>query len=123
MADKRSPESALTLISSTTVVEGKILTDGSVRVDGRLVGDLIAKAGAAVGISGSVEGSIDARNVTLSGKLEGTVTAAEKLVLESKSIVKGDIRAARLVVDEGARFDGRCSMSQPGGESGASPVR
>jgi cytoskeletal protein CcmA (bactofilin family) len=41
------------------------------------------------------------------------VTATEKLVLEGKSVMKGDIRAARLVVDEGAVFDGQCAMSGP----------
>jgi cytoskeletal protein CcmA (bactofilin family) len=120
MADKRAAEAALTLISATTVVEGKIQTEGSVRIDGTLVGDLVAKASAAVGLTGSVEGSIQARNVSLSGKLKGSVTAAEKLVLEKKSVVSGDIRAARLVVDEGAVFDGTCVMSQAGGGSGSS---
>jgi cytoskeletal protein CcmA (bactofilin family) len=118
MSDKRATEAALTLVSTSTVVEGKIRTDGSIRIDGTLIGDVVAKASAAVGLTGSVEGTVEARNVSLSGKLDGSVTALEKLVLEKKSVVKGDIRAARLVVDEGAVFDGTCVMSQPAGGSG-----
>jgi cytoskeletal protein CcmA (bactofilin family) len=113
MADKREGEGTLSLISTNTVLEGKMTSEGSVRIDGKLVGDLVAKANAAVGLTGTVDGSIKAKNVALAGRLKGSVTAAEKLILESKSIVKGDIRAARLVVDEGATFDGHCTMSKP----------
>jgi cytoskeletal protein CcmA (bactofilin family) len=110
MADKPA-NSELSFIGNSTVVEGKIKTEGSIRIDGKLVGDLISKANAALGGNGIIEGNLTARNVTLAGKVTGTVTASEKLVLEAKSMVKGDIRAARLVVDEGAVFDGHCAMS------------
>jgi cytoskeletal protein CcmA (bactofilin family) len=110
MADKPA-NSELSFVGSSTVVEGKIKTEGSIRIDGKLVGDLISKANAALGGNGIIEGNLSARNVTLAGKVTGTVTASEKLVLEAKSMVKGDIRAARLVVDEGAVFDGHCAMS------------
>jgi len=87
MTEKRSVDASVTLIAATTVVEGKVQTEGSIRIDGRLVGDVVAKSGAAIGLSGNVEGTISARNVTLAGKLKGSVTAAEKLVLE----VDGDL--------------------------------
>ena len=110
MADKQV-NGELSFVGSNTVVEGKIKTDGSIRIDGKLVGDLVSKANAALGANGVIEGNLTARNVALAGKVTGTVTAAEKLVLEARSIVKGDVRAARLVVDEGAVFDGHCAMS------------
>ncbi len=110
MADKQA-SGDLSLVGTGTVVEGKIKTEGSIRIDGKLVGELHAKANIAIGPGGVVEGNISAKNVSLAGKVVGTVAAAEKLVLEQKSIVKGDIRAARLVVDEGATFDGQCAMT------------
>lgn len=110
MADKQAAE--LTLIAANTSFEGKIKTEGNIRIDGKFVGEVSAKANAAVGQSGVIEGNISARNVTVAGKINGTVSAAEKLVLESKSVMQGDIRAARLVVDEGAVFDGKCEMKQ-----------
>ena len=45
------------------------------------------------------------------GKIKGMVVASEKLLLESKAVVRGDIRSAKLVIDEGAVFDGKCMMS------------
>lgn len=113
MAREQTGSGELTLVGGGTVVEGRIKTEGSIRIDGKLTGDLIAKANVAVGEAGVVDGSLVARNISLAGKVHGTVTATEKLVLEGKSVMKGDIRAARLVVDEGAVFDGQCVMSSP----------
>jgi cytoskeletal protein CcmA (bactofilin family) len=110
MADK-TPSDELSLLGAGTVFEGKIKTEGSIRIDGKLIGDVVAKANAVVGLSGSIDGNLTARNISLAGKVTGTVTATEKLVLESKSAMKGDIRASRLVVDEGAQFDGHCAMA------------
>ena len=111
MAEKQSGNGELSFVGPSTTIEGKILTEGSIRVDGKVIGELAAKANAAVGEKGIVEGTLTARNVSLSGKVHGSVTALEKLVLEEKSVMQGDIRAQRLVVDEGAVFDGQCSMS------------
>lgn len=111
MTDKTKEDGELTLIGGGAVVEGKIKTDGSIRIDGKLVGEMTAKANAAIGSSGSVEGSLSARNVSVAGKVQGTVAASEKLILEAKSIMRGDVKASRLVVDEGAMFDGKCVMT------------
>ena len=121
MADKHQGNEELSLIGSGTTIEGKVSTEGSIRIDGTLVGDLVTKANAAVGISGFIDGTMTAQNVTVAGKVNGTVTATDKLVLESKCVVKGDIHAARLVVDEGASLNGQCSMPQPsaGGKHGS----
>jgi cytoskeletal protein CcmA (bactofilin family) len=110
MAEKKAG-GELSLISPGTVIEGKLKTEGNIRIDGKLIGDLAARANAAVGLTGSVEGTLQAKNISLAGKVHGTVTAEEKLILESKAVVRGDIRAARLVVDEGAIFDGECAMT------------
>lgn len=116
MAEKHQANGELSLIGEGTVVEGKVTTEGSIRIDGRMVGDVVAKANAAIGLSGVLEGNLRAKSVSLAGKLRGTVAASDKLILESKSMLHGDIRACKLVVDEGAIFDGQCSMSTEAGE-------
>jgi cytoskeletal protein CcmA (bactofilin family) len=111
VADKRQAGDELSLIGGGTVVKGSLLTEGSVRIDGTMIGEVTAKADAAIGPSGTLDGKLSAKNVSLAGRVKGTVAASEKLILESKSILQGDIFAARLVVDEGAVFDGQCKMS------------
>ena len=108
------PESAseLNLIGAGTVLEGKLKSPSSVRIDGRVVGEVVAAQSIAVGPSGDVDGNISAKNISVGGKVKGAMIAQEKLVLESKAAVRGDIRAAKLVIDEGAVFDGKCSMSE-----------
>jgi len=103
--------SDLNLIAAGTVFEGKIRTPGSIRVDGRIVGEVLATQNISVGSGGDIDGNVSAKNITIGGKISGTILAQEKLVLESKAVVRGDIRTARLVVTEGAIYDGKCSMS------------
>ena len=122
MAEKRQAEGELSLIGTGTVVEGKITTEGSIRIDGTMVGDVLARANAAIGPTGLLKGTLSARNVSLAGKVKGTVMATEKLILESKSVLQGDIKSSKLVVDEGALFDGQCSMpTEPGEGEEAKP--
>lgn len=116
MAEKNQTGGTFSVIGAGTVVTGNIKTDGSIRVDGKIVGNLVTQSDAAVGLNGVVEGSVDARNITIAGKVLGTLTAAQKLILEGHAVLKGDLRTSRLVVDEGAVFDGRSSMTgSPGG--------
>lgn len=123
MAEKNQTSGTFSVIGAGTVVTGNIKTEGSIRVDGKIMGNLVTQADAAVGINGIVEGSVDARSITIAGKVLGTLTAAHKLVLESRSVLKGDLRASKLVVDEGAVFDGRSSMTGSAGTASGRDAR
>jgi cytoskeletal protein CcmA (bactofilin family) len=118
MADKNGMKD-LNLIGVGTTVDGKIRTQGSLRVDGKLTGEVHAAENLAIGVTGEIEGAVNGRNVTVGGKVKGNITAVDKLVLEGKSSVRGDVKAAKLVIDEGAVFDGRISMTEnrPGGQN------
>jgi cytoskeletal protein CcmA (bactofilin family) len=118
MADKKPSGEAFSVIGTGTVITGNIKSDGTIRIDGKVVGNLVTLGDAAVGLTGVIEGSLDARNITVAGKVMGTLTAIQKLVLEGKSVLKGDLRTARLVVDEGAVFDGRSAMAATPASSG-----
>ncbi|MBI5464794.1 MAG: polymer-forming cytoskeletal protein [Ignavibacteriales bacterium] len=107
---KTDPIKELNLIGQGTVIEGKIRSQGSVRVDGKVLGEVSAGESLSVGITGEIEGNVSAKNVVVGGKIRGSINAAEKIVFEGKSVIKGDIRATRLVIDEGSLFDGRVSM-------------
>lgn len=104
--------SELNLIGAGTVFEGKLRTPGSIRIDGRVVGEITATQNISIGGTGDIDGNVSAKNVTVGGKMKGAISAQEKLVFESKAVVRGDIRAAKLVIDEGAMFDGKCVMSE-----------
>ncbi len=105
----------LNLITAGTVFEGKLRTPGSIRVDGKVLGEITATQNVSVGNGGDVDGTISAKNVTVGGKIKGSVFAQEKLVFEAKAMVRGEIRTAKLVIDEGAVFDGKCMMADSKG--------
>lgn len=101
----------LNIIGAGTIVEGKFRSQGSIRVDGKVVGDVTTAESLAVGLNGEVEGNIVAKSVTVGGKIRGSISATDKVVFEGKSVVRGDVRAVRLVIDEGSLFDGRVTMA------------
>jgi len=115
VASKVDPTKELNLIGPGTTVEGKVRSQGNLRIDGKVVGEVAVSENLAVGIAGEVEGNIAGKNVTVAGKVKGSITATEKLLFEGKSVIRGDVRAAKLVIDEGATFDGRVAMTDKGG--------
>jgi cytoskeletal protein CcmA (bactofilin family) len=111
VATRLDPVKEMNIIGAGTVVEGKIRSQGSVRIDGKLVGDVSASESLAVGVAGEIDGNVTAKNVAVGGKVRGSINAAEKIVFEGKSVVRADIRATRLIIDEGSIFDGKVSMT------------
>jgi len=101
----------VTIISSGVVIEGKVTSNGNVRVDGIVKGDITAQGNLTVGEHGSIQGQLTGETVSIGGKVDGTVNAKEKLVLETKAVLKGDLITKILVVEAGAIFEGKSSMS------------
>lgn len=102
----------VSILSDGVNIEGKISSNGNVRIDGTVTGDVTVKGNLTLGASSVVNGQITAKNLTASGKVDGTLNVEDKLTLESSSKIKGDIIAKVLVIEEGAKFDGKSSMSQ-----------
>jgi len=100
----------VTIIGTGVVIEGKLSSTGDVRIDGNVKGDIKANGNVTVGESGEVDGQVYADIITLGGKVTGSINAKDKLVLESKAALKGDIVTKILVVEAGAKFDGKSSM-------------
>lgn len=103
-------EDQVTIIGTGVVIDGKLSSNSDVRIDGTVKGDIKAEGNVTVGESGEVNGQINAEIITLGGKITGSVNAKEKLVLEAKALLKGDIITKILVVEAGAKFDGNSKM-------------
>jgi cytoskeletal protein CcmA (bactofilin family) len=107
-----SSSTELNFLGGGTVVEGTVKANNSVRVDGRIKGKLICKNTLTIGVNGEVEGDVEAKNAIVGGKIKGKIKVAEKLVLESKSVLIGDLKASKLLIDEGAVFEGTSDMGK-----------
>ena len=100
----------MNIIGRGTTIDGTVKTESNIRVDGKIKGKLLCKHTLTVGEAGVIEGEIEALNGIVSGKLKGRVSIMEKLVLHSKSSLVGDLKAKKLIIDEGAIFDGNSDM-------------
>lgn len=100
----------VTIISSSVIIEGKLTSNGNVRIDGVVKGNVEAKGNLTVGETGNINGDINADSVTVGGKVDGIINAKDKITLESKAHLKGDLITKILVVEAGAIFDGKSSM-------------
>jgi cytoskeletal protein CcmA (bactofilin family) len=101
-----------TIIGKGTVVEGSISVQNSLRVDGRINGNLSTTESVVVGKDGEINGEVRVGNAVIGGRIEGKVIAKGKVVLESKSFFRGEMKTSKLVIDEGAFFDGNCMMEE-----------
>ena len=103
-----SKSEEITIISRGVKIEGKITSSGNIRIDGEIQGDIFSESNVTIGEVAKVKGQINANVITIGGKVSGIVRAKEKLILDSKSNLKGDIFTKNLVIEEGAKFDGKC---------------
>lgn len=93
-----------------TSIEGEINSDGDMRIDGRLKGNINISGKLVIGENGKVEGEVRCTNANVSGTLEGKVQVVELLSLAASARVKGDVITGKLAVEPGAEFTGSCSM-------------
>ncbi len=99
-----------TIIGAGTTITGDIESTGDIRIDGTLIGNVIARAKVLIGAEGNVEGAIRGRNADVLGKVTGQMDIKEVLQLRGKCNVDGDIFAGKLEVEPSATFNGRCHM-------------
>jgi cytoskeletal protein CcmA (bactofilin family) len=85
-------------------------SNGDIRIDGVLKGNLIAKAKILIGADGVVEGDIDGKQADILGKVSGKIKVADLLYLHGKAVVDGDIYAGKLQIEPTAAFNGQCHM-------------
>jgi cytoskeletal protein CcmA (bactofilin family) len=91
--------------------EGKLSFDGSVRIDGVFVGDIVSEGHLIVGPGATVEGNVHVGSAEVSGGLRGTLQTAGLLELRESAQVAGDLEVGTLRVDPGAVFDGTVKMA------------
>ena len=113
MANRPTGEGTMnTLVGSGTTLEGSLNVSSSIRVDGKIKGQITCSETMLVGKTGEVEASVRVKNATIGGKVVGDIVAEEVVVLEGKSTLVGDVTTKKLIIEEGALFNGTCHMGE-----------
>ncbi|MDP2337248.1 MAG: polymer-forming cytoskeletal protein [Bacteroidota bacterium] len=101
----------INLIAKGTRISGDTLSDGDLRIDGEIIGNLETKGRLVIGASGSIEGEIRCNSCEIAGAHKGKLFVSELLSLKATSTVSGDIVTGKLSIEPGAYFAGTCTMS------------
>ncbi len=105
-----------TIIGRSTLFEGKMEVENSVRIDGVFKGELTCSGALTISQSGEAYAEIEGKDIYINGVVRGTVRA-DKVRLDSQARFIGDIHASELSISEGAIFHGSCSMDAEESES------
>lgn len=116
----KSPERFDTLIGRQTEIQGTLRVVQSVRIDGKVIGNIEASKDQAItvviGQEGEVQGDLFASRVIVAGKVAGNIDAYERVELMASSLVQGDVKYGSIAVEHGARLLGlllQVDASQP----------
>lgn len=101
----------INLIGTGTIIDGNIVSNGDIRIDGSLKGNLSTKGKVIVGDTGKISGEVNCKNFEVEGSVDGKVVVSELLSLRAKSKILGDITTSKLAIEPGAVFTGKCDMS------------
>ena len=101
------------LISNGIQVRGHLSGSGDLVVQGRMEGHIALQAHVTVEEDGTVVADVDTQELTVHGRVSGNTDATERISISNSAIYAGDLRAPRIVLEDGARFRGTIEMDVP----------
>ena len=108
------------ILSSDVEIKGSIKFQKELLIDGKVEGEINSDGVLTIGENADIRGEIKTKSITVFGKVQGNITVAERCELKAKCTLQGDLKAARLVIEEGATFIGKSEVTS--GTSPAKPV-
>ena len=102
-------------IGKSVVIKGELSGSEDLYLDGQVEGSILLKGNnLTVGPNGQVKANVDAKGVTVQGKLEGNLRASDRVDLRKSAVVMGDIATQRIAIEEGAYLKGKVDISNDG---------
>ena len=106
-----SNEHQESVIGADVEIIGTVKSNGSIRLDGKLEGELQCGGNAILGKNAQVKGNVTATSVSIEGKINGNILAKDKIEMKATATVNGDIKSRRLSVEDGVTFVGRSEVN------------
>src|SRR5256714_13615249 len=94
------------ILSSDVEIKGSIKFQKELLIDGKVEGEINSDGVLTIGENADIRGEIKTKSIVVFGKVQGNISVAERCELKSKCTLQGDLKAARLVVADGATFIG-----------------
>ncbi len=103
--------SSQTFIGSSIVVEGEVLADENLIIQGTVKGKIVSKESVFVEASGVVEADIETQNIEITGQVTGNIIASDKVELKSQCRVISNVNAQRILIEDGTSFQGNVNTN------------
>lgn len=110
------------ILTSEVEIKGNLKFTGELLFEGKLDGEIQTDGVLALGDSAIITGNISAQSVVVRGKVTGNISAKEKIEIKAKAEIFGDIRATKLIVEEGVTYVGKTEVN-PNKVAPAAPAR
>jgi cytoskeletal protein CcmA (bactofilin family) len=114
-------EAVISIVGTGMTIEGDCETDGSLRIEGTIRGNVRAGKSVVIGKDGLLEGSIHTQDALIAGRVVGAVYAESHLELQATSQISGEIQARRMHVEDGAALQGQVAVGEGGVKSAPKP--
>jgi cytoskeletal protein CcmA (bactofilin family) len=111
------------VLSSDVEIKGSIKFQKELLIDGKVEGEINSDGVLTIGENADIRGEIKTKSITVFGKVQGNITVAERCELKAKCTLQGDLKAARLVIEEGATFIGKSEVTSGAGAAKPAPGR
>jgi cytoskeletal protein CcmA (bactofilin family) len=99
-------------IGQRVKVEGNIISDQDIRIDGSVHGSVeVGQHEVVLGAGSEVKADVSARSVLVGGKIEGDVTATDRIQIQSTGILLGDVVSPRLIIQDGGMIRGKVDVA------------
>jgi len=117
------PGGEMANIGKSITIKGDLSGDEDLVIEGTVEGKIeLPNNQLTVGGNGEVKADVAAKSVVIVGKVSGNVTGTERVEIDAQGVLDGDVKAPRLIVQEGAVLNGSVDMSGSKGASGAAPA-
>ncbi|MBC8255949.1 MAG: polymer-forming cytoskeletal protein [Candidatus Marinimicrobia bacterium] len=113
MFQSDKPESKTSSILGPELeIHGDVKVSGSLLIYGKVFGNIQSNGAVRTANGSVVNGNISAKEAAIGGKVDGDLNVEKKVTLGDTSFLSGNLKAAILTIEEGAKFDGVCSMAK-----------
>jgi cytoskeletal protein CcmA (bactofilin family) len=110
------------ILSKDVEIKGSIKFTNELIIDGKIEGEIVSDGNLTVGENADVRGEVKTKSVTVLGKVHGNITVQERCELKARAQLVGDLKAARVIIEEGATFVGKSEVSSGGKTPAAAPT-
>ena len=118
---------AKNILTNDVQITGTLKFAGELIFDGKIEGEIISDGILTLGKNANVKGEVNTKSVTVHGTVNGNITVTERCELKASSQLTGDLRATRIIIEEGATFIGKSEVTpgkavtrQPGSSTSSS---